>query len=214
MRVVIADDHTVVREGLKYILAQAQDVEIVGEAADCRDAIEQATTLPADVLVLDIFMPGPGGLETLREVKRRRSDIGVLVLSSHAEDYFAIKLLREGADGYMNKQSAAEELLGALRKVYNGGKYVSPVLGERLAVDLQRGLEAAPHHRLSSREFQVFERLGRGDRVSTIAKDLFLSPKTVSTYRTRILEKLGLTSNAEIMRYAIVEGIVDPANDL
>jgi DNA-binding NarL/FixJ family response regulator len=208
MRVLVADDHAVVREGLKRILTQDEGIEVVAEAEDGIEALDRAREADPDVVVLDMSMPGRGGLETLQELKRLWPTLGVLVLSMHPEDQYAVRVLREGADGYLSKESAAEELITALRKIHGGGKYVSPSLAERLAQTVERGFEGPPHEQLSTREFQVMVLIAQGRTVSEIGNELHLSVKTISTYRTRILEKMGMKNNAELMHYAIEEGIV------
>jgi DNA-binding NarL/FixJ family response regulator len=208
MKVLVADDHAVVREGLKRILMQDQAIQVVAEAEDGAAALERAHEMDLDVVVLDMSMPGRGGLETLQELKRLWPRLGVLVLSMHPEDQYAVRVLREGADGYLSKESAAEELINALRKIHGGGKYVSPTLAERLALTVERGFEGPPHERLSTREFQVMVLLAEGKTVTQIGDELHLSVKTISTYRARVLEKMGMKNNAELMHYAIEEGIV------
>ena len=208
MKVLVADDHAVVREGLKRILTQDRSIEVVAEAGDGAAALARACEVDLDVVVLDMSMPGRGGLETLQELKRMRPQLGVLVLSMHPEDQYAVRVLREGADGYLSKESAAEELISALRKIYDGGKYVSATLAERLASTVERGFEGPPHERLSTREFQVLVLIAQGRTVTEIGEELHLSVKTISTYRTRILDKMGMKNNAALMHYAIEEGIV------
>ena len=208
MKVLVVDDHAVVREGLKRILTREPSIRVVAEAEDGASALALAGETDLDVVILDISMPGRSGLETLQELKRRWPKLGVLVLSMHPEDQYAVRVLREGADGYLGKESAAEELMTALRKVHSGGKYVSPTLAERLALTVERGFEGPPHDRLSTREFQVMVLLAEGKTVSQIGNELRLSVKTISTYRARILEKMGMRNNAELMHYAIEEGIV------
>ena len=208
MKVLVADDHAVVREGLKRILTQDRSIEVVAEAGDGAAALARACEVDLDVVVLDMSMPGRGGLETLQELKRLRPQLGVLVLSMHPEDQYAVRVLREGADGYLSKESAADELISALRKIHDGGKYVSSTLAERLALTVERGFEGPPHERLSTREFQVLVLIAQGRTVTEIGDELHLSVKTISTYRTRILDKMGMKNNAELMHYAIEEGIV------
>ena len=208
MKVLVADDHAVVREGLKRILTQDQGIQVVAEAEDGSAALDRAREVELDVVVLDMSMPGRGGLETLQELKRLWPSLGVLVLSMHPEDQYAVRVLREGADGYLSKESAAEELISALRKIHSGGKYVSPALAERLAQTVERGFEGPPHEQLSTREFQVMVLIAQGRTVSEIGDELHLSVKTISTYRSRILEKMAMKNNAELMHYAIEEGIV------
>jgi two-component system invasion response regulator UvrY len=207
IRILVADDHPIVREGLKRILDAQPDFTVVAEAASGPEAVDLAQRQQADVVLLDVSMPGRGGIETTHEVKRRVPHAHVLILTIHAEDHFAIRCLREGADGYLTKDAAPERLVEAVRKVHQGGKYVSAALAERLALNLDAKGARPPHERLSTREFDVMRFLAAGRTVSEIAADLNLSVKTVSTYRTRILEKMGMKNNAEIMRYAVDEGL-------
>jgi DNA-binding NarL/FixJ family response regulator len=207
IRILVADDHPIVREGLKRILDAQPDFTVVAEAANGPEAVDLAHRQQADVVLLDVSMPGRGGIETTHEVKRRVPQAHVLILTVHAEDHFAIRCLREGADGYLTKDAAPERLVEAVRKVHQGGKYVSAALAERLALNLDTQGARPPHERLSTREFDVMRFLAAGRTVSEIAADLNLSVKTVSTYRTRILEKMGMKNNAEIMRYAVDEGL-------
>lgn len=203
IKVLIADDHTVVRQGLKQILSDDPQLTVVGEAADGNEVLAVLETLSVDALVLDITMPGRNGLDVLKEVKRKRPTLPVLVLSMHPEDQFAIRMLRAGAAGYITKESAPEELVGALRKVCSGGKYVSPQLAERLAVFIEDETRRPPHEKLSDREFEVLRMLALGKTVTEVAEELLLSVKTVSTYRSRVLEKMKMTSNADLTRYAL-----------
>ena len=203
IRVLIADDHTVVRQGLKQILSEDPQLTVVGEAVDGNEVLTALETLKVDALVLDITMPGRNGLDVLKEVKRKRPTLPVLVLSMHPEDQFAIRILRAGAAGYITKESAPEELVGALRKVCSGGKYVSPQLAEKLAVFIEDETTRPPHEKLSDREFEVLRMLALGKTVTEVAEELLLSVKTVSTYRSRVLEKMKMTSNADLTRYAL-----------
>lgn len=203
INVLIADDHTVVRQGLKQILSEDPQLTVVGEAVDGNEVLTALETLKVDALVLDITMPGRNGLDVLKEVKRKRPALPVLVLSMHPEDQFAIRILRAGAAGYITKESAPEELVGALRKVCSGGKYVSPQLAEKLAVFIEDKTTRPPHEKLSDREFEVLRMLALGKTVTEVAEELLLSVKTVSTYRSRVLEKMKMTSNADLTRYAL-----------
>ena len=203
MRILIADDHPIVRHGLRQILADSADVSEVGEAASEADVLQLLRAQAWDVLVLDLAMPGRGGLETLKLVRAEWPRLPILVLTMYPEDQYAVRALRAGADGYLNKESAAEKLLEAIRKVNGRGKYVSERVAERLAVEISRPGGGAPHEGLSDRELQVLVLLGSGKTVGDIAELLALSAKTVSTYRARILEKTGLRNNAELMQYAI-----------
>jgi DNA-binding NarL/FixJ family response regulator len=208
IRVLIADDHTVVRQGLKQILSEDPQLSVVGEAADGNEVLAALETLSVDALVLDITMPGRNGLDVLKEVKRKRPTLPVLVLSMHPEDQFAIRILRAGAAGYITKESAPEELVGALRKVCSGGKYVSPQLAEKLAVFIEDKTTRPPHEKLSDREFEVLRMLALGKTVTEVAEELLLSVKTVSTYRSRVLEKMKMTSNADLTRYALQNELI------
>ena len=209
MRVLIADDRPVVRHGLKQILNTDTDMKVVGEAKNGNEAMELARKLEWDVAVLDYSMPGRSGLELLAEIKREFPQRPVLVLSMHPEELHARRVLKAGGAGYMNKESAGEELAAAIRKVVNGGKYVSATLAERLAVELAPESQKPPHETLSDREYRVMWLLASGKPINRIAKEMFLSPSTVSTYRVRILRKLGLSSNAELVQYAVKHQLVE-----
>ncbi len=207
--VLIADDHTVVRQGLKQILSTDAQLSVVAEAANGNEVLLALESAKVDVLILDITMPGKNGLDVLKEVKRKYPALPVLVLSMHPEDQFAIRILRAGASGYITKESAPEELVDALRKVCSGGKYVSPQLAEKLAVFIEDDNTRAPHERLSDREFEILRMLAVGKTVTEVADELLLSVKTVSTYRTRVLDKMKMTTNAELTRYALQAGLIN-----
>jgi len=209
MRILIADDHSVVRHGLKQILAEEFKKAVFGEASNGRQAIDLVGKEAWDVVVLDITMPGATGLDVLKEIKQSKPKLPVLMLSMHPEDQFAVRMLKSGAAGYMTKESAPGELVGAVKKVMSGGRYVSPNLAEKMAAFLSIDVQTLPHERLSDREFVVLRMIASGKTVSAIAKELFLSVKTVSTYRTRILEKSGFANSAELTRYAIQHKLVD-----
>ena len=209
MRVLVCDDHPIVRRGLREILEQAGAPVTVGEAASVAEGLALARKQPWDTVVLDITMPGRSGLELLKELKSERPNVPVLVLSVHPAEQYAVRVLRAGASGYLTKESAPEELLTAIRHIVRGGRYISPSVGETLADDLGRPADQLPHHGLSDREFEIMRRLAAGKRVSEIADQLHLSVKTVSTYRARVLGKLNLRTTAEIMRYALKHGLVD-----
>jgi two-component system, NarL family, invasion response regulator UvrY len=206
--VLIADDHTVVRQGLKQILSSDAQLRVIGEAANGDEVLSLVKSLRVDALVLDISMPGKNGLDVLKELKRTHPTLPVLVLSMHPEDQFAIRILRAGAAGYVTKESAPDELIGALRKVCSGGKYVSPQLAEKLAIFIEQEQSGPLHEQLSDREYQVLRMLALGKTVSEIADELLLSVKTISTYRTRVLEKMKMTTNAELTRYALQNQLV------
>ena len=208
MKILLTDDHAVVRQGLKLILADHFKNARFGEARNATEALSRVTKENWDVMVLDITMPGRSGLETLKDVKRLRPKLPVLVLSMHPEDQFAVRMLKTGAAGYLTKESADEELVGAIKKVVAGGRYISPTLAERMATYLTIDVQKAPHERLSDREFLVLRMIASGKTVSQIGKELFLSVKTISTYRARLLEKMDMKNNAELTHYAVQNSLV------
>jgi DNA-binding NarL/FixJ family response regulator len=208
IRLLIADDHPVVREGLRRIVQDAPGLEVVGEVASGPELLERLPRLPADIVLLDVTMPGPGFLEVLQRLRSEHPTVAVLVLSVHPEDQYAVRALRAGASGYLTKDHSPEELTEAIRRVYRGHKYVSPQLAERLATDLAAGARDHRHELLSDREYEVLCLLGSGRTVKDIARSLKLSPKTVSTYRTRVLEKMRASSNADLVRYAALNGLI------
>jgi DNA-binding NarL/FixJ family response regulator len=203
IKVLLVDDHIMFREGLKQILAKHTDVRVVGEAGNAAEALSLARTVEADVVLLDISLPGPSGLDILNAMMVERPDQSVLILSMHPEDQYAVRMLKAGASGYITKERAAEELVTAVRKVAAHGRYVSPELAERLAADLQKPLARPAHELLSDREFEVFRMLASGKTLKEIAEALALSEKTITTYRARVLEKLNLRNNVELTHYAI-----------
>lgn len=209
IRLLIADDHPIVREGLKRIVAECPDMKLVGEAVDGDETLAQCAAHKPDVLLLDVSMPGPGFLETMRGLKKEHPGVRVLVLSVHSEDQYAVRALRLGASGYLTKDHSPTELAGAIRRAYRGGKYVTDSLAERLAFELEADRDLSPHAMLSDREYQVLCKLGSGTSVKETAAELGLSPKTVSTYRTRVLAKMKLKTNAELIRYVLRHGLVD-----
>jgi len=209
MKILITDDHAVLRRGLKQILEDGFGKIQFGEAANASEAIAAVTSDNWDLVVLDITMPGRSGLDALKEIKALKPQTRVIVLSVHSEDQFAVRVLKAGASGFLNKDSAPEELVKAVRKVLAGGRYVSASLAEKLAVHLDHPSDQLPHQQLSDREFQVLRMIGSGKTVSEIAEELSLSGKTVSTYRARILEKMGLHTNAELTRYAFENKLVE-----
>jgi two-component system, NarL family, invasion response regulator UvrY len=213
MRILLADDHAVVRRGLKQILAEAFKRSTFGEAATAREALEQVWNGHWDVVILDLTMPGRSGLEVLKEIKRARPKLAVLVLSMHPEDQFAVRLLKAGASGYMTKESAPDELVGAVNKVVSGRRYVSAALAEKLASLIVHDPSAAPHESLSDREFLVLRMIASGKPVGAIARELSLSIKTVSTYRARLLEKMCMSNNSELVHYAFQNQLVDPSEE-
>ena len=208
IRVLIVDDHAIVRRGLRALLSDAFHDAAFGEASNAEQALEQLGKEGWDVALLDITLPGKSGLDLLKEVKAARPRLPVLVLSVHPEDQFAVRALKAGAEGYMTKESAPEELVNAIRKILAGGRYVSPALAEKLALSVSKDLTRTPHETLSDREYEVMCRIASGKTVTEIAGELSLSVKTISTYRARILDKLGVRNSAEIALYAIRNGLV------
>ena len=209
MKILIADDHAVVRYGLREILQEEFSECEIFEAQNGQEAVERIREGGLDIVLLDITMPGKTGLDVLFEMKRLRPGIPVLVLSMHAEDQYALRALKAGAVGYLTKESAPEELIKAIKAVFQGEKYISSSLAERLASLVQRGVSGPLHESLSDREYQVMRSIASGQTVSQIARDLSLSVKTISTYRARIMDKTGMKNNAELTRYALELGLVD-----
>lgn len=208
MKILIADDHAIVRQGLKQILADNFKDVSVGEANTGQEALEKVWKDKWDTVILDVTMPGRSGLEVLKEIKKSRPKLPVLVLSMHPEDQFAVRVLKAGASGYMTKESAPEELVGAIKKVVGGGRHVSPALAELMAAYITMDVKRPAHELLSNREFQVMRQIASGRTVSQIARELSLSVRTISTYRARILEKMGLKTNAELTHYAFQNQLV------
>jgi two-component system, NarL family, invasion response regulator UvrY len=208
MKILIADDHAVVRRGLREILAAEHDMIVVGEAKNGNDALELVRKLDWDVAVLDYSMPGRSGLELIKEIKREHPGRPVLILTMLPEEVHAAQVYKAGGAGYINKESASEELTAAIRKVVSGGKYVSPTFAEKLASELATDTDKPLHESLSDREYRVMWLLASGKPINQIAAEMFLSPSTVSTYRARILKKLKLTDNAALVRYAVKHQII------
>ncbi len=214
IRVFIAEDHAIVREGLKQILMDRPDITVSGEAADGIDAIKKIKEDRWDVVLLDITMPGKNGLEVLKQIRKERPDLPVLILSMHSEDQYAMRALRAGATGYLTKESAPEKLVEAIIKVSAGGKYISPSLTEKLIHTLDPLSQVNPHERLSDREDQVFRQLISGRTVSQIAHDFSLSVKTISTHRSHIMRKMRMKTNAELMHYAAINGLLESSHEV
>ena len=206
--VFIADDHAIVRQGLNQILSDTADIRLAGEATNGQETLQLVRSERCDVLVLDITMPGISGFEILGALKQERPDLPVLMLSIHAEDQYAVRCLRAGAAGYLTKESASEELVKAIRQIATGGSYVSRGLAELLAMRLHKIGDRPRYETLSDREFQVMQLMGAGKTVTEIADALSLSVKTVSTYRARMLRKMALRTNAEVIQYAIQNRLV------
>ena len=209
IRVLVADDHAILREGLRQILGEDRGFRVTGEASCGRDVLERIQQEEFDVLLLDISMPGCSGLETLEQVRRVRPSLPVLILSMHPEDHYAVRALRAGAAGYLTKRAGSDQLVAAIEKVVSGGRYVSQKVAEVLAESIGRDTDKAPHEALSNREYEVFCRLASGQSVTQIAESLILSVKTISTNRSRILKKMAMSNNGELMRYAIDRQLVN-----
>lgn len=207
-KVLIADDHAVVRRGLKQFFQERTDMVVAGEASNGLEVLEMVRREDWDVLVLDISLPLRNGMEVLQEVRRMKPHLPVLMLSVYPEEQFGLRVLKAGAAGYLNKASALDELVTAINRIVGGGKYISPALAERFAHELSGDLNRAPHELLSDREYDVMRMLGAGKPPGYIAQELVLSVKTISTYRARVLNKLNLKSNAELIRYVMEHDLV------
>jgi two-component system invasion response regulator UvrY len=209
MKILIADDHTIFREGLKHILTEYPDMIVADEARNGREVLDKIWNNDYDMVLLDISMPGMTGLEALKQLKNDRPKLPVLVLSMHPEEQYAVRALRAGASGYLTKESAPDELMTAIRKISQGRKYITSSLAERLALEMEADSEKPLHDVLSDREYQVLRMIADGKTAKHIAEELSLSIKTVSTYRARIMEKMKMTTNAELMHYAIKHHLLD-----
>ena len=209
IRILVADDHRIVREGLKQILAENPDMTVTDEASNGQEVLTKIRKTECDVVLLDISMPGRSGLDILKQLKTERPRLSVLVLSMYSEEQYAMRALRAGAAGYMTKESAPDELIDAIRKVSTGRKYISPSVAEKMAFSLADDDERPPHENLSDREYQVMCMIASGKTIKAIADELSLSVKTVSTYRTRILEKMKMKNNAELTHYSIQNRLVE-----
>jgi two-component system, NarL family, invasion response regulator UvrY len=208
IKILIVDDHSIVREGMKQILADIGDIQVAGEAANGADALDMVQKRPFDLVLLDISMPGRNGLDVLKELKNVQPRLPVLMLSMYPEEQYAVRALRSGASGYLTKESAPDELISAIRKVCAGGRYVSAALAENMAFTINRKTEQSPHELLSDREYQIMCMIASGKAVKDIAQELSLSVKTISTYRARILAKMHMKTNAEVTRYALQNSLV------
>ena len=209
LRILIVDDHPIVRHGLKQTLADAADVGEICEAANGHEALDLVRQRDWDAVVLDIGLPGRGGIDILKDIKRERPRLPVLILSMHPEDQYAIRALRAGAGGYLTKEAATEKLLEAIRRIIAGRRFISPDLAERLAFELTEDNAGPPHASLSDREFEVLRLIATGLAAGDIAERLSLSVKTVSTYRARILEKMRMKNNAELMQYVLTNRLIE-----
>jgi two-component system, NarL family, invasion response regulator UvrY len=207
IRILIADDHKLVRQGLTRILSAEPDFQVVAEAGDCSATLQMVDAHPADILLLDLTMPGRGGVEVLREVRDKHPDLKVLVLTMHAEEQFAVRVMRAGAAGFLTKDAAGDQLVQAIHAVRARGKYVSPTVAEQLARDVDGSTRRVRREELSDRERQVLLGIAAGQSLTAIAQSMSLSVKTVSTYRTRLLRKLDLHSNADLVKFAIETGL-------
>jgi two-component system, NarL family, invasion response regulator UvrY len=209
LKIIIADDHPIVRAGLKQIMAEANDLVVAAEANNGRELLNQVRREPYDVILLDISMPGMDGVDVLKQLKIELPHIPVIILTVHPEAQYALRVLKAGASAYVTKESAPSELIQAIRKVHRGGKYITPSLAEKIAFALGGETDKLPHETLSDREFQVLNLIASGKTVTEIAEELALSVKTISTYRSRILEKMQMKTNAELTHYAIQNRLVD-----
>jgi two-component system, NarL family, invasion response regulator UvrY len=209
IKILIVDDHAILREGLIRIIQFESDMEVAGSVKNAGEAINVLSLNPVDVVILDINMPGRSGLDIIKDIKQLQPEAAILMLSMYSEERFAIRALKAGASGYLTKDMATEELITAVRIIHSGRKYITSTLAESMADSLQDKAEKKPHDGLSDREFEVMCMLGAGKSVSEIAEILSLSSRTVSTYRSRILQKMNLPNTAKIMQYAITKGLVD-----
>ncbi len=209
IRIVVADDHTIVREGLKQLLSGAGDLAVVGEAQNGHEVLERVRALDFDVLLLDMSMPGRSGIELIKQARAEKPKLRVLVLSMHEEEQYAVRAIKAGASGYLTKESATAQLVSAIRKVASGGAFITESVAQQLALGAMPQTEGPPHGALSDREFQVFRKLVSGKGVTEIAAELNLSVKTVSTHKARIMQKMNMSNPAELIRYAIHHRLVD-----
>ena len=209
IRIVLADDHTIVREGLKQILAGAEDFEVIDEARDGHEVMARVRELEFDVLLLDMSMPGKSGMDLIKQVKTEKPRLRILVLSMHQEHQYAVRAVKAGASGYLTKESASTLLVSAIRKVAGGGAFISPEVAEQLALGAMPHSDGPPHNTLSDREYQIFRLLVSGKTVTDIAAQLNLSDKTVSTHKARLLEKLNISNQTELVHYALRHRLID-----
>jgi len=210
LRILIADDHPVVRQGVKQILAEELELQQFGEARNAKEVLENVSRKKWDLLILDINLPDMNGLEILRQLKKVHPDLPVLVLTVFDEDQIAIRVLKAGASGFVTKETMPNELIAAVKKIHSGGRYVSPSLAEKLVFNIYSEDEKPVHHRLSNREYQVICLIAAGKSVKQIAEELYLSIQTIRTYRTRILEKMEMGTDAELIHYSIQHGLIHP----
>jgi two-component system, NarL family, invasion response regulator UvrY len=208
IKILIADDHPLIRNGLRQLISRETDMEVTSEASNAVEVFELLKKNKIDVLILDISMPGMSGFEVLDKIKQKLPKLPVLMLSALSEELYASKTLKAGASGFINKESAPEELVKAVRKVFSGGLYVSDFFAEKLASDFKYDISKPPQEYLSTREFQIMRMIGSGKTVSEIGNELFINVRTVSTYRTRILSKMNLKNNSEIVNFCMKEGFI------
>lgn len=206
--VLIADDHEIVRQGIEKVISKTKDLTVIGEAATGQEVIDKVKQLNPDVVLMDIEMPHKTGWDVLVELKAERPKLPILILSIFPEEHYGVRFIRAGAAGYLNKASAPAQMVEAIRKVHSGKKYVSPELAEKMIQEMGQPIEEQPHERLSDREFQIFCMIAAGRKLKDIADELSVGITTVSTHRHRILEKMGMESNAELIHYAIKNGLV------
>lgn len=210
IRILVVDDHAVVRAGVAHFLQDVPDMEVAGEAGNAQEAIRLVRSRDWDIVLLDIAMPDKSGVEVLKQIKREKPELPVLILSMHPENRYAVQILRSGASGYVQKEALATDLVSAIHTILKGHKYISPAVADLLTLDPFTADGNKPlHELLSAREYQIFCKLGQGEGVTKIADDLCLSVKTVSTYRSRVLEKMNMTNNADIIYYAIKQNLID-----
>jgi len=209
IKIAVVDDHSIVRNGLTQFLSEMVDLRVVGEAASGREAIDLVRTTEIDVLILDLSMPGQNGIDALTMIRAKAPDMGILILSGYPEEQYAVNLIRQGASGYLNKECEPAEIVNAIRTIALGRRYISPTVAELIAQQLNRKDGGATHDLLSEREFQVCLKLAQGEAASEIAHALSLSVKTVSTYRTRLMEKMGLSTNSDPTYYALKNRLID-----
>jgi len=212
IRIVIADDHTIVREGLKQVLSAASDLTVVGEAQNGHEVLQRVREQDFDVLLLDMSMPGKSGIELIKQVRAEKPKLRIMVLSMHQEPQYAVRAIRAGASGYLTKESAAAQLVSAIRKVAAGGAFITDAVAEQLALGAMPQADGPPHRLLSDREFQVFRLLVAGKTVSEVAEQLNLSVNTVSTHKARTMQKMNMSNPTELIRYAIQHGLIDDSD--
>ena len=209
IKIGIVDDHAIVRAGLKQFLSEQVDLRVEGEAGNGREAIDLVRAAELDVLIMDLAMPGQSGLDALAMIRAKAPDLGILILSGYPEEQYAINLTRQGASGYLNKECDPAEIVDAVRTIALGRRHITPAVAELLAQQLGRKAESPLHEQLSEREFQVFLKLAKGESAGDVAESLSLSVKTVSTYRTRLMEKMGLATNSDLTYYALKNKLID-----